>query len=229
MNRNGTIFNSRSTERMGNENGSRIAVAKRPCLIKAGEIQKNPPNKEGITPEESGLIFFERFDLKDKNPIDRRLLLLQQAKERLDYSVALAEPGVDEELAAIIAGPIVPAHSLLIKHQPILPQEAPEKWSKQTTEKAPDFIRRVYAPWIGNGLTQPLIRRLDPALYKALYSWLRSNDLPDDLPLPKQSEVMAKRNAEIHATPDTTVEAKTAHRAVQAMLMREHRAKKRGM
>jgi hypothetical protein len=75
-----------------------------------------------------------------------------------------------------------------------LPTEAPEIYAGVRSGETPaDFIKRVYAPWVGNGLTKTGLRQLDPGLYRALYNWLgRGNVLPDDLPLPTRQEVNDK-------------------------------------
>lgn len=73
---------------------------------------------------------------------------------------------------------------------PPLPMQAPETYQGiRSGELPPDFIKRVYEPWIGNGLTKADLRQLDPGLYRALYNWVgRGNALPDDLPLPTRRE-----------------------------------------
>lgn len=60
-----------------------------------------------------------------------------------------------------------------------------ETWKTRGDRKEPvvEFIRRVYAPFIGKGLTRKHLS-VDPSLYTALANWLRKNDLPDDLDLP---------------------------------------------
>jgi hypothetical protein len=59
---------------------------------------------------------------------------------------------------------------------------------RQDKESPADFIARVYAPWIGKGLTRADIRRLDKPLYVALASWLqrKGNELAFDLPTKKE-------------------------------------------
>ena len=57
---------------------------------------------------------------------------------------------------------------------PDLPDKAPELWSerKGTKDNPVTFIRRVYAPWLGRGLTRSHLHSLDRALYTALGVWL---------------------------------------------------------
>jgi len=74
-----------------------------------------------------------------------------------------------------------------------LPAQAPALWLEREdrTESVPDFIRRVYAPWLGQGLTQAHVSHLDRSLYNALQKWLgkAGNSLEAagvDLPSKKQ-------------------------------------------
>jgi hypothetical protein len=57
----------------------------------------------------------------------------------------------------------------------LLPRKAPELWAKRDLnlrENAPQFIRRVYGRWLGQGLARKDLTTLDPDLYKALSVWL---------------------------------------------------------
>lgn len=75
-----------------------------------------------------------------------------------------------------------------------LPQNAPELWGDRDLnhrENPPQFVRRVYAQWLGHGLARKHLASLDPALYKALGVWLtRHKD--DDITsvLPPQSDIL---------------------------------------
>ncbi|WP_155988070.1 hypothetical protein [Brevundimonas sp. EAKA] len=82
-----------------------------------------------------------------------------------------------------------------------LPDVAPALWAKdkRAGETPPDFIRRVYEPWIGKGLVRPHIKRLDIQLYVALTNWLRKNDMPDDLNLPTLKEANDRLAAQLEA------------------------------
>lgn len=72
-----------------------------------------------------------------------------------------------------------------------LPDVAPALWAKdkRAGETPPDFIRRVYEPWIGKGLARSDLRGLDPQLYMALANWLRKNEMPGDIDLPTVKQV----------------------------------------
>jgi len=72
-----------------------------------------------------------------------------------------------------------------------LPKEAPEvyKTRDDKSEKVVAFIRRVYAPWLGQGLARNYLRYLDPSVYHALHNWLKKNPWPEDLDLPSKKEL----------------------------------------
>lgn len=74
---------------------------------------------------------------------------------------------------------------------PLLPIQAPELWADRDLnlrEKPPAFVRRVYAEWLGHGLTRKALRDLDFDLYGALGVWLlRHPDDPIRSLLPKRS------------------------------------------
>ena len=85
-----------------------------------------------------------------------------------------------------------------------LPLVAPALWLERENRKetAPDFIKRVYAPWLGHGLTQAHIHQLDKQLYTALHNWLRFNDMPADLDLPTRKQ-LNDRLLQIRGTPSS--------------------------
>jgi hypothetical protein len=67
----------------------------------------------------------------------------------------------------------------------VRPTEAPVLWKdREAGETPPDFIRRVYAPWMsgGNGISKRSLRTLDPTLITELNKWVREgNELPADI------------------------------------------------
>lgn len=85
-----------------------------------------------------------------------------------------------------------------------LPTKAPSLWLDRTDRaQAPiDFIRITYAEWLGHGLTQAHIRRLDKSLYMALHKWLQSNDMPADFDLPTQKQMNDRQLSEMWPSPD---------------------------
>lgn len=73
-----------------------------------------------------------------------------------------------------------------------LPTTAPELFTerKDKSERAPEFIRRVYAPWLGKGLLRPHIKELDKSLYQSLYKHGVPSDF--DTLLPKAPGLASK-------------------------------------
>lgn len=53
-----------------------------------------------------------------------------------------------------------------------------------------DFLRAEYGPWLDGTLTRAKLRELDPSAEMAVANWLRHQPLPDDIKLPKRSEVL---------------------------------------
>lgn len=86
-----------------------------------------------------------------------------------------------------------------------LPSSAPALWkaAKLPTDTPPQFIKRVYGEWLGKGLDRPTVRRLDPSLGQALDNWLRKNDMPPDVDLPKAKERNAREIEQLRAASGT--------------------------
>lgn len=81
---------------------------------------------------------------------------------------------------------------------PGLPDKAPLLWASGRigSEDPVSFIRRVYAPWLGHGLTRAHIRRFDPQLYSNFHRWVGVHGTPDDFHLPtlkqQNDEILAR-------------------------------------
>lgn len=78
-----------------------------------------------------------------------------------------------------------------IREYPPLPQSAPETYGGlRGPETPPEFVKRVYGPWLGEGLTRAHMRKLDPTLYQAITNWLSrpGNEWPADVDLPTLKE-----------------------------------------
>jgi hypothetical protein len=72
-----------------------------------------------------------------------------------------------------------------------VPTEAPETYQGlRGPETPPQFVKRVYGPWLGQGLTRADIRKLDPKLSVAITNWLSrpGNEWPADVDLPTKAE-----------------------------------------
>lgn len=98
-------------------------------------------------------------------------------------------------------------HSLLVYDQepaprlkaPTIPSAPPggETYDKRQDrkERAPDFIQRVYGPWLDGSLTRADLRKLDPKAEIALSNWERKNGR-GDLNLPTKKELHDRLFAE---------------------------------
>lgn len=76
-------------------------------------------------------------------------------------------------------------------HIASLPVQAPEIYGGlRGPETPPEFVKRVYAPWLGQGLDRAHIKHLDPKLYTAIDNWTRKpgNEWPADVDLPTRAE-----------------------------------------
>lgn len=98
-------------------------------------------------------------------------------------------------------------HSLLVYDQeppprlkaPTIPSAPPggETYDRRQDrkERAPDFIQRVYGPWLDGSLTRADLRKLDPKAEIALSNWERKNGR-GDLNLPTKKELHDRLFAE---------------------------------
>jgi hypothetical protein len=146
-------------------------------------------------------------------------------KTEADKREFLAElGGVLNEFCADILAPDEPADTKF-------PTQPPALWLERRNRKEtpPEFIRREYAPWLGQGLTQAHIRRLDKSLYMALHKWLQSHEPPADLDLPTQKE-RNDRQLEAAGLPsnplqvdDRSRESMRLHEMARARLLRANR------
>lgn len=108
----------------------------------------------------------------DGAPIRR---LVEELFPELTQDVSM--PGVETPLASPDSVP--------------LPTKAPETYQGlRGPETPPEFVKRVYGPWLGQGLTRADIRKLDPKLSVAITNWLSrpGNAWPADVDLPTKAE-----------------------------------------
>lgn len=145
----------------------------------------------------------------DPNRIDLNItdeLLSSSTEERARFLVNYALAYPDRPLAPVadqlFSGLNAPAAG--VAAPPPLPTAAPALWrtSRNPGETPPDFIRRTYAPWLADGMPRALLRNLDERLYFALATWLRSNELPEDIKLLKQREANDQWVQRIMENPD---------------------------
>jgi len=109
-----------------------------------------------------------------------------------------------------------------------LPSEAPETYSGlRGPENPPEFVERVYGPWLGHGLTRAHIYQLDHVLYRAIDNWSRKpgNEWPSHVDLPTAHEWNIRRLDELKANPDvpTVMTLGEARRLVDADRKRTQR------
>ena len=74
-----------------------------------------------------------------------------------------------------------------------LPSAAPETYQGLAgPETPPEFVQRVYGPWLGHGLTRAHIRKLDWTHYQAIMNWLSrpQNSWPADVDIPTKAELI---------------------------------------
>lgn len=109
-----------------------------------------------------------------------------------------------------------------------LPDRAPEIWSERdrTQRQNPaQFVRRVYAQWIGRGLTRQALCLLDEPVYRALSVWEHRH--PEDRihEILTLSEVIDSKISSLSAefTPD---ELKTLGTTLQSRLARQRKQAK---
>ena len=157
------------------------------------EIKKELPNEEADDKVDVALV----TNKYSSSVIDPKDIVESKSSiaEKLDMIDAYAKEHPGKPVAHIIKAAFslaVPRHTEMPTSPPDFPATAPELWrgGRNNPESPPEFLRRVYEPWIGNGLSKPMLRRLDPRLLKAIYNWEGAgNILPDDLRLPSQKHV----------------------------------------
>ena len=78
--------------------------------------------------------------------------------------------------------------------KPSAPRKAPALYAERVdrTETPVAFIKRVYAGWLGKGLTTADIHHLDPQLSNCLRVWFSTYGKPDDFDLPGKADRAAE-------------------------------------
>lgn len=145
---------------------------------------------------------FHRIYNLDVSIIEHQIDKNKQFKESIDArEERLAEFALEHRGAGIVAFHRMLFPELRLQTEQVaidaedgndripLPSVAPELWpgGRATSEKPPNFVQRVYEPWIGRGLTLAHLRRIDQPLVQALYHYERKNG-PSGLNLPTKEE-----------------------------------------
>lgn len=74
-----------------------------------------------------------------------------------------------------------------------------------------EFIKSVYAPWIGNGMTRADLRSVDKPAWRQLHNRLQKDSLPDWLPLPSRADTFIPPSSDVVAR-EVTMEARKLNR-----------------
>ena len=128
---------------------------------------------------------------------DRTSRFLNNEVNRADRLIAYAndrgEDGLEEFVRLLFPEWFLPrpAESASIE----LPSAAPETYQGLAgPETPPEFVQRVYGPWLGHGLTRAHIRKLDWTLYQAIINWQSrpQNSWPADVDLPTKAEQITR-------------------------------------
>jgi hypothetical protein len=160
-------------------------------------------------------------------PLEKREKLVGDlAAELIAYDLRQAEekPAVGAWSAGVLDERAALAGRALPDKAPVLWKDAKAFWASEKARgniphnedlNPPNFIKRVYGPWLredATGLTRPDLKRLDreerpdgsyaTPLYSALTNWLRNNELPTDCPLPTKTERIS-REVEQGLNPDS--------------------------
>jgi len=133
--------------------------------------------------------FINQRDYNEKRQIVREIL-----ENSLNEAFAVAEypEAAKSSLILGLADQLLAHQPLLdsVRPRPAFPEKAPTKWvDRNPGETAPEFVRRVYGPWLDDGLSKRALRKIDAALIQELYAWTRSgNEMPSDIRLLTVSE-----------------------------------------
>lgn len=142
-----------------------------------------------------------KTDNHDQRRHDRHLNIDQMGSDPSEH----VRRKLDKIDAFIESNPGIPVSGLILELFPelnyleeeveiSLPTVAPAMWPKDrgtvegALETPPQFIKRVYEPWLGKGLTTADVRRLDEPLMQAHYYWCRKHGTPSDLDLPTKEQ-----------------------------------------
>lgn len=106
------------------------------------------------------------------------------------------------------------------------PDRAPELYSRRTKreENPVEFIRRVYAEWLGRGLTMADVARLDPKLGLSMRVYFATRGKPRDLDLPTVKERTDRMIAEMGLGKKSSPGNMIVRRLYQAHLNRRRQA-----
>ena len=111
-----------------------------------------------------------------------------------------------------------PSVSKALKDDPDFLKTAQEnQWSERKARGLPshtcifEFLKTVYTPWIGKGMTRADLKAVDSDAWLRLRDRLRNDSLPDWLPLPTRAETFVPSETDSTAY-EATMEARRLNR-----------------
>ena len=107
-----------------------------------------------------------------------------------------------------------------------VPAEAPARWleRKDKSETPIAFIKRIYGPWLGQGISLD-IKKLDRSLYLAISKWIYLHEpSPADLDLPTKEQNNSRR---LHAVGKISLQLPEDAREIRRLYELARRRKKR--
>lgn len=181
--------------------------------VEAGDIDKiaedlSEKTRRSASAIYSSVVYLYHYKNNPSNITDLDLDFREKLRLAADFSSRNSEEETLDYLAALFpdlhydgkasSGSLREANDVHVaggsgapNERPSLPSVAPEIYQGlRGPETPPEFIKRVYEPWLGHGLDRGHIRQLDPKLYTAINNWLSRPDnvWPEDVDLPTREE-----------------------------------------
>lgn len=152
---------------------------------------------------------------------------LDDAKHLLDRLVADLKLTNDLKLRTLLRIHAVVAERL-DRVGPSAPPRAPEFYTKRKDrdENPVTFIERVYAEWLGHGLTSADIARLDPKLSLSLRVFYSTKGRPTDFDLPTKKQRIDKLILEAGLGERAPAGHVTVRRLQEAQRIRRRKSRK---
>ena len=125
------------------------------------------------------------FDRREVDPIQRSSIVravCKAAQRELSRSCGCKLSG---ETTKLRIGHGLPVDLLVLSASPVLPKHPPKRqyWKthRKLNETPPEFILRVYKPYLVKGMTKQQFRDLDETLAILFYKWVREHGVPKEL------------------------------------------------
>lgn len=171
---------------------SRIFVVNEQTAVEPDFIKSSLAEVEAAWQNERNFILFFKDRLDEKPDSAHTPDVVERLERLTDHARQHGEDGL-EALARLIfpEWEAFRPRSEITSRDVLIPTEAPEMYpGLRGPESPPEFVRRVYGEWLGQGLTRAHIRKLDPVLSTAINNWLKKPgcDWPADVDLPTLKE-----------------------------------------